>query len=68
MTPNDAPDAGAHPEDAPSADAADSPASPDAVKLPVWPPNVEPDMDAIREALAEAERKANADRFRSMGW
>lgn len=31
-------------------------------------PDVEPDMDAIRDALNERERRANADRFRSMGW
>ncbi len=32
------------------------------------PPDAEPDMDAIREAINELERRANADRFRSMGW
>lgn len=31
------------------------------------PPPPDPDMDAIREELAERERRANADRF-SRGW
>lgn len=43
-----------------------APVDPAAPSLPS--PDAEPDMDAIREALNERERRANADRFRSMGW
>ena len=44
---------------------ADAPADP---ATPAVPPDAEPDMDAIREEINARERKANADRFRSMGW
>jgi len=47
-------------EGAPADPAAPAPSPP--------PPDAEPDMDAIREAINELERRANADRFRSMGW
>lgn len=45
-----------------------APADPAAPAPSPPPPDAEPDMDAIREALNELERRANADRFRSMGW
>lgn len=44
---------------------ADAPADP---ATPAVPPDAEPDMDAIREEINARERKANADRFRLMGW
>ena len=55
-----------HPAATDGAEGASVDPAPPAPSTP--PPDAEPDMDAIREAINELERRANADRFRSMGW